>query len=124
MESKIPFIKVFFDADAIIAGSASKTGAAFVLLPLSELGLIQGFISQKATGECRKNLQFKLPHTMPSFEKIIESSLTLIDDPPEQKRELFSKMAHEKDVLILAAAAEIRAEFIVTFNTKDFLPSV
>ncbi|MFQ5709699.1 MAG: hypothetical protein ACE5HO_19775 [bacterium] len=53
--------KVFFDSDALIAGCASRQGAAFVLLQLSDLGLLQGLTSQKAVAECRKHLQIKLP---------------------------------------------------------------
>lgn len=64
MSDKFSVPKVFFDSDALVAASASRQGADFILLQLSELGLIQGFISQKVGDECRKNLHNKLPEAL------------------------------------------------------------
>jgi predicted nucleic acid-binding protein len=116
-------IIVFFDADAVIAGSASRQGAAFLLLQLSELGLIKGFTSEKVVNECRKNLRDKLPDAQPVFEKIISHALAVIEDPSNEEADDYREMAHEKDLLILAAALRINAQFLVTFNTKHFYPA-
>jgi len=32
-------------------------------------------------------------------------------------------MAHKKDLPILTAAIKVKAQFLVTFNTKDFYPA-
>lgn len=115
--------RVFFDSDTIIAGSASRKGASFVLLQLAELGLIQGIASQKVIEECRRNVQLKLPDALPQFEKIISHTLAIVDDPPPKQIAGYNQMAHEKDVSILAAAIQQKVQFLVTFNTKDFFPS-
>lgn len=114
--------RVFFDADALIAGSASRQGAAFVLLQLAELGLIEGFTSQKVIDECRKNLHSKLPQALPHFEQIVLHALTVVNNPPKRQTAQYRQMAHEKDVPILVAALKTRTQFLVTFNTKDFYP--
>ena len=86
--------KVFFDSDALIAGSASRQGAAFILLQLAELGLIQGFASKKVIDECRKNLQIKLPASLPNFKQIISHSLTIVENPSQPETEKYKQMAH------------------------------
>ncbi|KAA3655880.1 MAG: PIN domain-containing protein [Calditrichaeota bacterium] len=115
-------IIVFFDADALIAGSASREGASFILLHLSELGLIHGFTCQKVVEECHKNLLIKLPDAQPAFEKILTTALTITENPSKQEIMNYEKMADEKDLPILIAALKTNAQFLVTFNIKDFFP--
>lgn len=122
MLDKFSITKVFFDSDALIAGSASRQGAAFILLQLSELGLIQGITSPRVLEECRKNLHLKLPEALPAFEQIISHALTVLENPSKEEIAEYSKMAHKKDLPILTAALGIKAQFLVTFNTKDFYP--
>ncbi len=119
---EFPVTEVFFDSDALIAGSASPDGASFVLLQLSELGLIKGFTSKKVVDECCKNLQKKLPGALPIFEQIISCTLKVVANPSNKETEPYNNMAHEKDLPILASALKIKAQFLVTFNTKDFYP--
>jgi predicted nucleic acid-binding protein len=123
MLHKFSITKVFFDSDALIAGSASRQGAAFILLQLSELGLIQGFTSIKVIDECRKNLNIKLPDAVPTFEQIISHALTVLENLSKKETAEYSKMAQKKDLPILAVAMKIEAHFLVTFNTKDFYPN-
>ncbi|MCC5907793.1 MAG: PIN domain-containing protein [Balneolaceae bacterium] len=113
---------VFFDSDALIAGSASQRGASFVLLQLSELGLIQGIVSKKVIEECRKNIQNKLPDALPHFEQIIDHAVKIVDNPAQKELKDYLNMADEKDVPILVAAIQAKAEYLVTFNTKDYFP--
>ena len=116
-------VRVFFDSDAMIAGSASASGASFALLQLAELGLIKGFVSVQVLEECRKNLAKKLPDAIASFEKIVERCVTVgTAVPDEDSLSLLSSQAHKKDVSILASALETKASFLVTFNVKDYWP--
>lgn len=114
--------KVFFDSDALIAGSASRRGASFVLLQLSELGLIQGFVSKKVTEECYKNIQNKLPDALPNFEAIVNHAVEIAGNPSQKELKKYIHMADKKDVPILVAAIQVKADFLVTFNTRDFFP--
>jgi len=114
--------KVFFDSDTVIAGSASRKGASFILLQLAELNLIQGFTSQQVIDECRKNLQLKLPDAIPQFEQIISHAVTIVENPSLKQITQYDRMAHKKDVPILTAAIKLKVQFFVTFNTQDFFP--
>lgn len=114
--------KVFFDSDTIIAGSASRRGASFILLQLSELGLIQGFTSQKVVDECRKNLQMKLPDALSNFEQIISRALVIVKNPSPQQISKYNRMADIKDISILTAALMMKVRYLVTFNTRDYYP--
>lgn len=114
--------RVFFDSDAIIAGSASTTGAAHALLTLSELGIIRGFVSGQIVEECRRNLASKIPAALPAFSAIIEHSVAVQRSPSANWMARAARHAHPKDVPILAAALQTRASYLVTFNVKDFHP--
>ncbi|MCF8568475.1 PIN domain-containing protein [Alicyclobacillus tolerans] len=109
---------VFFDADVLVAGSASTTGAAHLLLTLSELGIIQGITSDHVQEEARRNLAKKIPDALPEFEEIIRRAVTidssLVDTTP------FHGSAHPKDIHVLAAAIVANARWLVSFNLKDF----
>lgn len=109
---------IFFDADVLVAGSASTTGAAHLLLTLSELGIIQGMTSAHVQEEARRNLAKKIPDALPEFEEIIRRAVTIDSSPVDTTP--FQNFAHLKDVPILATAVAINARWLVTFNLKDF----
>jgi len=117
-------VPVFFDSDVMIAGSASAGGASFALLQLAEVGLIKGYVSVQVLEECRRNLAKKLPHAIPSFEKIVERCVSIATSPPDKTSlSLVSNQAERKDVSILASAVDAEARFLVTFNVKDYWPA-
>lgn len=117
-------LRVFFDSDVIIAGSFSKTGAGHILLQLAEVGIIQGYISEQVVQECTRNIRKKLPEALPAFQSILDESFLAVVVPvdPAQAGEKARGQADDKDVPILAAALEARADVLVTFNTKDYFP--
>ncbi len=122
MPDKLNIPRVFFDSDVVIAGAASKNGASFALLQLAEIRLIKGFITNQVIDECRRNLQSKIPHALPIFDKIIENTLDIAESPSQKEISLCENMAHPKDAPILAAALKIKARFLLTFNIKDYYP--
>lgn len=113
-------LRVFFDADALLAGSASTTGASHLLLHLSDLGLIHGVTSVQAREEARRNLARKIPTALPEFESLVGQAVEVVADPSQVDIEPFHDKAHPKDLPILVAAIQTRASWLVTFNTKDF----
>ncbi|NVL89797.1 MAG: PIN domain-containing protein [Desulfobacterales bacterium] len=116
-------VPVFFDSDVMIAGSASAGGASFALLQLAELGLIKGYVSVRVLEECRRNLAKKLPGAIAPFENIVERCVSITTTQPDKASlSLVSNQAHKKDVSILASAFETKAQFLVTFNVKDYWP--
>ncbi len=113
-------LRVFFDADAILAGCASASGAAHLLLQLCDLGLLGGVTSDQAREEARRNLIKKVPGALAEFETIIEQALETLPDPSPEEMANFRESAHPKDVPILAAAVLSGACWLVTFNLKDY----
>ncbi|MBE2225274.1 MAG: PIN domain-containing protein, partial [Anaerolineae bacterium] len=47
---------VFVDANILIAGSASRTGASRVVLALAEFGMIQLIVSRQVLDETERNI--------------------------------------------------------------------
>lgn len=113
-------LRVFFDADALIAGSASAAGASFLLLYLADLGVIEGITSRQAIGEVERNLMAKLPAALPAFRVIVSSALTVVSDPRPGTLRQLSGQAASDDLPILGAAVEIECDYLVTFNVRHF----
>lgn len=115
-------LTVFFDSDALIAASASRSGSSFLLLQLCELGLLKGLTCQRVIDECRRNIKKKLPEAEPVFNQIIERTLKIVDDPSPELVQKLKDMAHFKDLPILASAVQCEAKYLITFNVKHFHP--
>jgi len=115
-------LKIFFDADALIAGSASQTGASFLLLQLCEIRILHGLTCRQVVAECRRNLIKKLPQAEPIFGEIIKRALEIKKNPTLDEQKKYRQMAHPKDLPILTSAIKSRADYLVTFNTKHYFP--
>jgi predicted nucleic acid-binding protein len=118
----IPLLTVFFDANVLIAGSFSQSGASFLLLQLCELGLLKGFTCKQAIDECREAIREKLPEAESIFEKIIANSVEVLPNSTWSEMNELKDMAHRKDVQILAVALKAGANYLVTFDIEDFHP--
>jgi predicted nucleic acid-binding protein len=121
MEYRRP--RVFIDADVLIAGAASTTGASHLVLRLSELGLIDGIVSSQVVREAERNLQRKLPAALPAFRALVEAACHPVDDPTEAQIAVLRGQGDPKDIPILAAALRADCDWLLTFNTKDFRPA-
>lgn len=115
--------RLFLDADVLVAGSASTTGASHFLLRLAELGVIDAVSSEQAKAEAQRNLAAKLPAALPMFRALADAACRWVDDPPSERLEEVEDEADPKDVPILAAAVDAGCEALVTFNTRDYRPS-
>ena len=113
-------VRVFFNADVLIAGSASKSGASFILLQLCELGVIEGITCKIVIEECKRNISGKIPEAMPVFKKIMNHTIFIQETVPENIVKKYKNMAHSKDVPVLATAINSNADYLVTFNTKHY----
>jgi len=114
-------LRVFFDADVLIAGAASSTGASHLLLRLSELGLIEGLTCSQAVREAERNLQEKLPAALPAFRAILAAAeITVL---PDARREWLGRLhglAHGDDLPILASALQGGCDYLTTFNVRHY----
>lgn len=119
--SQVP--NIMFDADVIISGSFSQNGASFILLQLSELGLLNGYITRQVQTECERNLNLKLPSGIPIFQRFIDNAVTILENPEPIDIKKYEGNAHENDLPILVAAIQNNIKFLVTFNKNDYYPS-
>ena len=116
-------IKVFLDSSAIIAGVISSTGAARVLLVMSENGQIETFISEQVISESERSIARKVPHALPEFRQTLkDASLKIVHNPTEEEiKENLYLIADPDDVPILLAAMKAHVDYLATHNRKHFL---
>jgi predicted nucleic acid-binding protein len=111
---------VCVDADVLIAGLLSRTGASHAILILGELGLLRLVLPEAAVAEVTRNLASKLPDAAPFFEEFLRAVPVKIYRPTPQDRERARELADAKDVAILAAAIGAGAGILVTHNIRHF----
>lgn len=111
---------VCVDADVLIAGLLSTTGASHAILVLGELGLFHLVLPEAAVAEVRRNLAAKIPEAAPLFEEFLRVVPLQIHRPTSRDREQARELADAKDVPILAAAIGAGARLLVTHNVKHF----
>jgi predicted nucleic acid-binding protein len=115
-------VRIFCDADVLIAGAASTAGASHILLQLSELTLLVCLTSQYAIQEAERNLLVKLPDALPAFRLILKAAAKATPAPAPWLLHKLAGEAHPKDLAILGAAISGKADFLATFNTRHFRP--
>ena len=114
-------LRVFFDADVLIAGAASTTGASHVLLRLSEFGLFEGVTCGQVLRECERNLEAKLPGALPVFRALVTAAAITVT--PEAAPDVLDRLrgqAHDDDLPILAAAVVSECAYLTTFNLRHY----
>lgn len=116
--------RVFIDADALFAGSASPSehGASLTVLRLGEITLIEAIASNQVIIEAERNLAAKLPATLPTFRLLVDRCLTIVPDPTYDQLMLFDGLADRKDRSILAAAVLNECPWLVSFNVRHYQP--
>ena len=113
-------VAVCLDADVVIAGLFSTSGASHAILVLGEVGLLRIVLPAAAIDEIRRNLRQKLPEALPSFESFLTSLFVESFTPTPADTRRARPLAHEKDVPIMAAALGSESAILVTHNTRHF----
>jgi predicted nucleic acid-binding protein len=117
--------RVFFDANVIIAGTASRAGASRALLTLAEVGLFDAVVSRQVLDEVERNLRLKLPRTLPVLAEILSRArLEIINDPSPESFARWLDYIEAKDAPILEAAIMAQVDYLITLNSRDFTPEV
>ena len=111
---------VCVDADVLIAGLLSRTGASHAVLVLGELGLLRLVLPEAAVVEVRRNLAAKLHEAAPLFEEFLRAVPVQIHRPTPHDRDRARELADAKDVPIFAAAIGAGARILVTHNIRHF----
>jgi len=117
---KTEAVSVCLDADVLIAGLLSRTGASHAILVLGEIGLLALVVPEAAVDEVRRNLSARLSETLPLFEEFLRSVPVRIYRPTAQDRQRARSLADPKDVPILAAAVGAGSPILVTHNVRHF----
>ncbi len=113
-------VLVCVDADVLIAGLLSRTGASHAILVLGELGLLRLLLPEAAVAEVRRNLAAKLPDAAPLFEEFLRTVPVQTYRPTSHELERALELADVKDIAILAAAIGSGAGILVTHNIRHF----
>jgi predicted nucleic acid-binding protein len=119
-----PKPRVFVDADVLFAGAASPSqhSASLVVLQLAEITLIEALTSRQVITEAERNLEAKLPQTLPTFRLLVSRSLQIVPDPQLGDLVAYKGAADAKDLSILVAALQAGCPWLVTFNVRHFQP--
>jgi hypothetical protein len=113
---------LFFDADVLIAGAASASGASHLLLRLSELDILEGLTTRLALAEAERNVAAKLPHAILVLRALVQEAIEVMENPSSRVCAPWSTQADVEDVPHLTAAVREGCQFLVTFNTRHYWP--
>ena len=97
--------RVFVDANVLIAGADSRSGASHAVLLLGEVGLYQLVVSRQVVVEAERNIRKKLPRALANFaEQLATLNLEIVPDPPLAESARWESIIEAKDAPIVAAA--------------------
>jgi len=108
------------DADVLVAGLFSTTGASHALLVLGEIGLVRIVVPAAAVTETERNVRRLLPAALPHLERFLTHAAVTVVVPQAADLRRAKGRAHVKDEPILAAAYAARASVLVTHNVRHF----
>lgn len=113
-------IKLFIDSDVIISSLLSPSGAAFYLLNKSTIP--QLFISNFSQKELLLVIQ-KLAIPEAKLHTLIKQRLKIItikENIEQIKKEYVAYVLDHNDAHIVKGAHKAKADFLITYNTKDY----
>lgn len=117
--------RVFVDANVLIAGTDSQSGASNAVLKLAEVGLFQLVVCTQVLDEVERNLRKKLPRALPNFAaQMARLRLEVLPDPTPEQIKPWEAIIEAQDAAILCAAVASGVDRLLTLNTRDFTPDV
>jgi predicted nucleic acid-binding protein len=121
-------LKIFLDADVLMASAASSSpnSAGQVLLSLSEITLIEAITSELIVEECERNIPTVFERSndvLRTFRKVVERALDVVDRPTRETVRAYQPYAAWSDAPHLACASEHACRYLVTYNLSDYDPS-
>lgn len=112
-------MRIFVDSDVVVSSFLSKSGAAYFLLNTNSLRL---FISSLSKKELETVIE-RLGIGNDMLATLIENNLKVVilsESLPEIKESFEQYVLDENDAHILAGAKAAKADFLITYNVKDF----
>ncbi len=118
-------LRVFVDANVLIAGADSRTGASHAVLLMAEIGLYQAVVCKQVLDEAERNLRKKLPRALPNFAaQMARLRLEILPDPSPKDVKPYETIIEASDAVILCAAVFASTDRLITLNTRDFKQDV
>lgn len=116
-------ITVFIDTSVLFSACLSKTGSSALILGYCRKNKIKGYISQYILSEIKRNVVQKLDQLgkLRLNFYILQANLNILENPTLEEIKICSEVIDQKDAPILASALKNKADYLITFNTKDFL---
>ena len=114
--------RLFFDASVLVTGAHSTKGGSALLLEASKAG---GFRAQATSAiflESLHALREFPPESIRRFYRLlVEVRWELLPVPPSDVLKQYLRFIDPKDVHVLAAAVEGKAEFLLTLDRRHIL---
>lgn len=118
-------LRIFADANVLIADADSRSGASGAVLLLAEVGLFRLVVSRQVLDEAERNLRKKLPRALPTFAELLATvQIEIVSDPEPSAWQRWKGLIEAKDAPILEAAVAADVDRLLTLNTRDFTPKV
>ena len=113
-------MRLFLDANVLFSAAHNPDGRAATLLAFAERGLCDLLTSPHAVEEARRNLDLKYPELAGRLPHILRKVAICRESPPEGVTWARTQGLPPRDAPILAAAAEARADLLVTGDRTHF----
>lgn len=116
-------IRVFLDANVLVAAAASREGGSALLLEFCRQKRLEPAVSRLVLLEAERNVRKKLPSpALKRYHRFLESvSFHVVAPPPEEEIRPYRALIHEKDAPILAAAVASQSALLITLDQRHFM---
>lgn len=113
--------RVFLDTSAILAGLNSPDGAAGTVLAHCVTGHVVPVISPQVIEEAERNIIKKFPKLLPAWQSFLLIPPEVVPAPAISSVRKAQRVLPTSDAPILAAAIAAKPDYLITWNTRDFL---
>lgn len=115
-------MRIFLDANIIIAACGSERGGSRALFDIAEKDQsIQLITSDYALREAKRNVEQKLPSAIMALRTLTKGpQLIIVREAPPLLTKSVTSIVPAKDAPILSAALFAHADYICTLDKKDF----
>lgn len=115
--------RAFIDANGIVAGVLSATGAARAVLLLGEVETVRLSVSRRVLREVEGVLRSRAPDQLAPMTALLDRCR--VETVPEADRALeqrcFAMTGYRPDARVLAAAIHARVDYFITFDREHIL---
>ena len=113
-------MRLFLDANILFSAAHGGEGRAGAILQLAGRGACDLVTSAHAGEEARRNVELKLPEALARLDEALRRVLISRESSPENVEWALAQGLPPKDAPILAAAADARADLLVTGDRTHF----